>query len=271
MAATTVLAACGGADDSADSSTGSNSLIAPEKSAAEDVYAYDSAVAATGMPTGERDLIISMGIGLESADVARTVAVIEGAVAAAGGMITSSDVGRYDAASSEGWANMVVRIPPDRLESFVGGLDKPETGATVTSVSRSTADVTDQVVELDVRIENQRESVEAIRRLMVDATDLADVVMLERELNQRQTDLEVMVAQQTSLADLVELATISIDVYHPGSAPEPDPGLIDGFTDGWSAFVSIGTRLVYLLAALSPFIGLVLVVGLIFFSRRRRR
>jgi hypothetical protein len=268
-----LLAACGGGDDMAGEASDSATYepAMSEEVASEDAYAYDQSVPASDVDAKDRDLIITMGIGLESADVSRTVAVIESAVTASGGLITSSEVGYSGDENAEGWATMILRIPPDRLDTFVDGLDAPATAATVTSVNRSTDDVTDQLVELDVRIENQRESVEAIRRLMVDATELADVVMLEYELNRRQTDLEIMLAQQASMTDRVELATVTVDVYHPGGGPEPDRGIIDGFADGWSAFVSAGSRVSYLLAAISPFLGVALVVGIGFIAIRRRR
>lgn len=272
LAAAVLAVGCAGGDDSADSSAGSyEEPMAEEAAAYDDAYSYDEQTSAKNAVAEDRDLIITIGIGLESSDIARTVAVLETAVTAANGLISSSEVGYGDATASEGWATMVVRIPPEAVDRFVEDLDAPATAATVASITRSALDVTDQVIELDVRIENQRESVEAIRRLMVDAVDLGDVVMLERELNQRQTELEVMLAQQASLTDRVDMATITIDIYQPGSAPEPESGILDGFSNGWSAFVSAASRIAYLLAAASPFLGVFALIGLGLIAIRRMR
>lgn len=267
-----LLAACGGDDMAGEASdTRTYAPAMAEERASQDAYAYDGDVSTPDIDATDRALIITVAIGLESADVSRTVAVIESSVTASGGLISSSEVAYSGEEHTEGWATMVVRIPPDRLDAFVDGLDAPATAASVTSVNRSTDDVTDQLVELDVRIENQRESVDAIRRLMVDATELDDIVMLEYELNRRQTDLEIMLAQQASMTDRVELATVTVDIYHPGGGPEPERGVIDGFIDGWSAFVSASSRVLYLLAAIGPFLGVAFVIATGFIAVRRRR
>ena len=272
-----VLGACAGDDDAGGMSDTAASEEAP---IADDAYAYSSSAGdaadydakVTNTIGMDRDLIITIGLGLESTDAARTVAVINNLVAKAGGLVTSSEIGYGDVlAGGEGWATMVVRIPPEEIDRFTAGLDDPATAARITSENRSSADVTDQLVELDVRIDNQRESVDAIRRLMDDAVALSDVVMLERELNDRQTELEVMLAQQAMLADRVALATITIDIYAPGTAPERSTGISDGFVDGWGAFVSAGSRVIYLLAAASPFLGVLVAAGVVLGFIRRRR
>jgi hypothetical protein len=272
-----LLGACAGGDDSAGTS---DAEMSQEEPIAEDAYAYSSNAGeaadydtkSTNTMGMDRDLIITIGLGLESTDAARTVAVINTLVANAGGLVTSSEIGYGDVlAGGEGWATMVVRIPPDQIDRFTAGLDDPSTAARITAENRSSADVTDQLVELDVRIDNQRESVDAIRRLMNDATALSDVVMLERELNDRQTELEVMLAQQAMLADRVSLATITIDIYAPGTTPERSTGISDGFVDGWGAFINAGSRVIYLLAAASPFLGVLIAAGVVLGLIRRRR
>jgi hypothetical protein len=132
--------------------------------------------------------------------------------------------------------------------------------------------VTERLVELDVRIENQRESVTAVRRLMAEATDLTDLVLLEGELTRRQTDLDILLARQAELAGRVEMATITIDVYAPGGTPDPNRSVLDGFADGWLAFVAVVGALAWFLAALSPFLAVgVALAGLVVVLVRRRR
>ena len=281
------LAGCSsGGDDSTEASQAYNAdakeemsyeLAAADSSAAMDVYESDAGGSFENVvdtSVEQRDLIIEMGLSIESDDIAASVSAIRSLATTAGGVITSSNIGLRTEDQEDGWATIVVRVPPERLDGFLVNLDDPERVGTLTSSNTWTQDVTEQLVELDVRIENQRESVARIRELLAEAKDLTDVVTLEYELNRRQTELEVQLARQASLEGRVALSTVTIDLYSPGKAPTPESErtLISGFTDGWNSFVGTASSLGWFVAAASPYVGasilLLLVVG---FIRRSRR
>lgn len=89
----------------------------------------------------------------------------------------------------------------------------------------------------------------------------------------RQTDLEVQLARQASLADRVALSTVTIDLYSPGDAPfsDPDRTSISGFVDGWWSFVAAMRSLGWLVAATSPYLVAVMVLCLVVALQRRTR
>ena len=281
------LTACGsGGDDSAESTNAYGAAVeeemAYEEAAADSAGGVDtyqssedggSFESVVDTSVEKRDLIIEMGISIESEDISASVGAIRSFATAAGGVITSSNIGLRTEDQYNGWATLVVRVPPDRLDSFLINLDDPERVGTLTSSNTWTQDVTEQLVELDVRIENQRESVARIRQLLAEAKDLSDVVTLEYELNRRQTDLEVQLARQASLEGRVSLSTVTIDLYSPGDAPIPDSErtIISGFTDGWSSFVGTASSLGWFVAAASPYVGAVIIIALAVGLLRRSR
>ena len=289
IAATALLAltGCGsGSDDSADSSDAYGAPVeeemAYEEAAADSAGGFDSYQSSddgssfenvVDISVEKRDLIIEMGVSIESEDISASVGAIRSFATSAGGVITSSSIGLRTEDQHNGWATLVVRVPPDRLDSFLVNLDNPERVGVLTSSNTWTQDVTEQLVELDVRIENQRESVARIRQLLAEAKDLSDVVTLEYELSRRQTDLEVQLARQASLEGRVSLSTVTIDLYSPGDAPIPDSErtIISGFTDGWSSFVGTASSLGWFVAAASPYIGVILIVVLAIALLRRSR
>jgi len=268
--------ACAGGDDTMTDSGEEAAGEAPSPRA-DDAGMSEADMVASEVVGSDRDLVIEMSLSIESESISRSVALIEAAVRAEQGLITSSEVTSTTGVDRpgedpEGWAHIVARIPPDGVDDVVARLDRPDEVGRITSRSLWSEDVTERLVELDVRIENQRESVTAVRRLMAEATDLTDLVLLEGELTRRQTDLEILLARQAELAGRVEMATITIDVYAPGGTPDPDRSVLDGFADGWRAFVAVVGGLAWFLAALSPFLAVgVVLAGLVVVLMRRRR
>ena len=79
----------------------------------------------------------------------------------------------------------------------------------VISRSQTSEDVTQQTIDVASRLATQKASVARIRALLAKATRIADIVAIEGELSQRESDLESLEAQLKSLNDAVDLATLS--------------------------------------------------------------
>ena len=280
------LAACSSGDDDAMGASGAYYADAEEEmayeeaaadsAAAMDVYQSDDGGSLENVvdtSVEQRNLIIEMGISIESDDIAASIGAIRSFATTAGGVITSSNIGLRTERQEDGWATIVVRVPPERLDSFLVNLNDPERVGILTSSNTWTQDVTEQLVELDVRIENQRESVARIRELLSEASDLSDVVTLEYELNRRQTELEVQLARQSSLEGRVALSTVTIDLYSPGEAPTPEPErtIISGFADGWNSFIGTASSLGWFVAAASPYLGAIIILLVVLGTIKRGR
>ena len=89
----------------------------------------------------------------------------------------------------------------------------------------------------------------------------------------RQTDLEVRLARQASLADRVALSTVTIDLYSSGDAPfsDPDRTTISGVVAGWSSIVPAMRSLDWLVAVTSRYLVAVMVLCLVVALQRRTR
>jgi hypothetical protein len=270
------LAACGG-DDEDEAGSAALDAAAVEQSGSTELSIGDTAAAeATAEATGDavlaprggdaggiefgavgRDVIVEMQVSMSSDDVARTVAAISAQASALGGGIQSSNVDYGDPNAPESataFATLVVKVPPAAVDRLIGGLDD---SGTVRSITQSAQDVTDQLVDLDVRIANARQSVINVRGFMDRTQNLTELVTLEAELTRRQTDLEQLEAEQRNLSDRVALSTITIGIVSSASVPEPEDdrdGVGGAFADGWSAFVALLYGVVVVLAVLAPFL-----------------
>ena len=219
-----------------------------------------------------RDVIIEMNVLVATDNIQRTVASIMADVSASGGGVAFSniDYGRWDGGDGSGYATLVVKVPPEGVDRLLAGLD--DTG-TVHSISQSAQDVTEQLIDLDVRIRNARESVARVREFMGRTEKLSDLVVLEGELTRRQTDLERLEAQQRNLSERVALSTVTIDIVPTGSVDDDDPDTIgDAFSTGWDIFLAAMSTTGLVLALASPFLILAALLALlVWFVVRRRK
>ncbi len=181
-------------------------------------------IAGSDLTTLGRDIAIEMQVVMTSEDLRRTVQGIMQSASAHGGAVFASDIdygvadgsgadgSGTDEAPRTGRATLTVKVPPAELGAVLIGLDQL---GTVLSTNQQAQDVTDQLVDLAVRIRNAEQSVDRVRDFLEATTDLRQMVDLEGELTRRQTDLEQLLATQANLSDRVSLSTLTIDVY-PG-------------------------------------------------------
>jgi hypothetical protein len=284
-----VVSACGGGgDDSAtaapDTASGAESTAEMSGAAAEgggslaigdsgDAPAADRATDPGAFDIGVigRDVIIEMKVVLSSDDIQRTVASIMASASSLGGGVASSDV-NYGDSGSDGYAVITVKVPPQSVDRLIQGLDDT---AEVQSISQSAQDVTDQLVNLGVRIQNARQSVTNVREFMNRTENLNELVTLEAELTRRQTELEQLEAQQRNITDRVALSTVTIEVIPTATVSEPvvaeDETIGDAFRSGWDAFATMLFGIGFVLAATLPFIVSGLLIALIGWLVVRRR
>jgi hypothetical protein len=234
-----------------------------------------------------RDIAIEMQVTMTSEDLRRTVQGIRQSAAAHGGAVFASDIdyGNADGSGADGSdtdksaptgrATMTVKVPPAELGAVLSGLDQL---GTVLSTNQQAQDVTEQLVDLSVRIRNAEQSVDRVREFLEATTDLRQMVDLEGELTRRQTDLERLLATQASVTERVALSTLTIDVHPASAAPDPvddgDDGIGGAFRSGWDAFLGALFAVGFVLAILTPFLALaalVLAIAWIVVKPRRRR
>ena len=281
---TALVAGCAAGDDDAGGAQADGAFEVMAEPATADMAAGgadvagdvggDGAGAVTDFDLGAigSDVAIEMHVVLGSDDIERSVATITARAAALGGGVASSDVRFGIDGGRDGHAVLVVKVPPEALDRLIGTLG--ETG-TVRSINQSAEDVHDQLVDLDVRIANARESVANVRDFMSRTENLTDLVTLERELTVRQTELEQLEARQRNLSDRVALSTVTIEIVPSGTIPAEDDGqdsIGEAFADGWDAFVGLARGIVIVVAVLAPFLAAATILaGLAWAVRRGRR
>jgi Domain of unknown function (DUF4349) len=195
---------------------------------------------------------------------------IDDAAARARGMAERFGGFVADERSESGAASLTLRVAADRLSEALAELDGL---GEVTQREQHAEDVTEQVVDVETRIANQRASVERVRALLDRATTVGEVVQVESELTARQAELESLENRAAALAGQAELATVTVKLAGRGSATLDGErtGFLAGLESGWDAFVASVTVFLTALGAILPFLLTLGIPVLVILIIRRRR
>jgi len=112
-----------------------------------------------------------------------------------------------------------IRVPAAQLDATLAELRRL---GHVDNESQSGEDVTAQSVDLDARLANARHTEERLTDLLRQRTgNLADVLAVEKELDNTRGEIERMEAEQKTLATRVAYATVNLTLTEGHSASAP--------------------------------------------------
>ncbi len=219
--------------------------------------AKDTPAQAPDLGVDQRSIIYRGSLSVRVKDVNAAASRATGIVGTAGGFVSGDN---RSSGNGSDTATMELRVPADKFAAVVDQLSRQL--GTEEQRQISTEDVTEQTVDLDARIAVQQARVDSGRRLLAQAKSLNDLVMLEKEVATRESDLASLQAKKRRLADLTALSTISVSLLGP-QAPAPkqedSSGFLSGLAGGWKALVASLGVLLTVIGALLPWI---LAIGL---------
>jgi hypothetical protein len=158
-------------------------------------------------------------------------------------------------------SRLVIRVPSQFFDEVMTELGEV---AELRSASRTSEDVTTQVIDIGVRVRAQEKSLERIELLLARAQSLRDIIAIESQLTRRQADLDSLKAQQAFLADQTSLSTITVfleKTEKAAPAEQDEAGFVAGLERGWEALGRAATVLATGLGAVLPFTVVLLLLG----------
>ncbi len=208
----------------------------------------------TTVPT-DRQVIRTGYLSMRVEDVRKSAFDVHALVKKRNGLISSEDV------SSNGdstYANITAQVPATALDAFIADLSAL---GTVDSITVNAQDVTSQVVDLDARIRALQTSIDRLTELLAQATRIEDLLVIETQLSQRQSELDSLTAQRTWLGDQVAMSTLTVSLSPLTQIAEVDaPGFLSGLQSGWAAFISL---IMVAMTAFGFFLPFLLVLAVI--------
>ena len=257
------LSATGGGAGSGSGGGGGEQALSPEDAvpgAGDTTLARVSVASSAVVRTGDLFVVVE--------DVRAAAGTAVAVTREAGGEVASE---RADGGDGLAAAELVLRVPPERFDDLV---DRVAALGEERNRSTSSTPVGDELIDLESRLATQRASVERVRALLAEATDLGQVVQIEAELTRRTADLESLQARLAALQDSVELSTLTVRLQaEDGSTAGAGelPGFLDGLRGGWELLVSTATVVAAATGALVPFLPLLALAGWVALRLRRRR
>jgi hypothetical protein len=274
VAAAALLAGCSG---TTDAETGAPMEVTDGMSveggapAMSEEMAGEDRVATPAIPT-DRQIVRTGYVSMRVDDVTKGVFDVHALVRKRNGLISSEDTQRTGDSS---YSTITAQIPAADLDAFIADVSAL---GTVDSVNVNAQDVTTQVVDLDARIAALTASIDRMTQLMAQASRIEDLLAIETQLSQRQSELDSLTAQRTWLADQVAMSTITISLSPLTEITEVDaPGFLSGLQSGWAAFVSIIMVAITAIGFVLPFLLVMAVIAIpvalvvLRQSRRHRR
>ncbi|MEV4344796.1 DUF4349 domain-containing protein [Actinoplanes sp. NPDC049596] len=231
----------------------------------------DTTAEAPDLRVEQRSIIYRGSLSVRVKDVNAAAGQATGIATTAGGFVGGDN---RTSGSGAGSATLELRIPADKFGAVVDQLGKlgDEEQRQI-----NTEDVTEAVVDLDARIAVQQARVDSGRKLLGQAKSLDDLVMLEREVATRESDLASLQAKKRNLADLTALSTITVTFLDPDADPvagadDDPPGFLAGLGAGWDALLASLKVVLTVLGALLPWlIAIGLPVWAVLYLIRRFR
>ncbi len=187
---------------------------------------------------------------------------IDTLLAAMGGTVDREDTRRSPQGVIQ-HSTLVLRVPVAKFTAAVHALGR--LGRVKTSESTA-KDVTTQLIDVRERVQTLRTSIDRLQKFQRQSNDADTLIRYEREIADRQAELQSLVAQRDYLADQAAMATLTVHLSTPEKyVPPPDrlkdAGFWPGLKAGWNALVDTVVVALTVVGAVLPFAGVLALVG----------
>jgi hypothetical protein len=219
------------------------------------------------------DIIYTAQLTVRAANVgsaaARATQITEGV----GGYVSNETTSADPDHPSEATATVQLKIPvasyPATLGQLAGGL------GTQLSLQEQAQDVTQQVADVNSQVASDQAAIVQLRVLLAHAGSVNDLLNVQDQINNEESTLEAMQAQQRALSHETSYATVTVTILGPKAKPvvhrpKAPPSLAGGLGAGWHALrVTLSWTLAFL-GAIAPFAAIAAIAGYAIYRARRR-
>ncbi len=178
----------------------------------EDGIGYTDSGASTAETDtlSDRKLVKNVEMQIETKQFDKFVPSLERAVNDLGGYVESSQLNSPSGATdNDRRSTVVVRVPAEKLDEFFAAIGD---GGTVTYKKESVSDITSNYIDTESRIKALKGEQETLLELLKSATNLSDVLEIQKRLSTVTAELESYQGQLNAYDNQVEFSAVTIDI-----------------------------------------------------------
>ena len=168
--------------------------------------------------TTDRKIVKTATLSIKTNDYEVFMSGIKQKIEQYNGYVEKSQEYNYDNKTNRN-ANMNIKIPADKLESFI---DELSVMGTLTSKTIGSDDITNSYIDVESRIKALETEQEALLGILEKAENLSDVIELQDRLSDVRADLEALKALKQSYDEMVAYSEIAIDIREVERVVESD-------------------------------------------------
>ncbi|MBQ4531376.1 MAG: DUF4349 domain-containing protein [Lachnospiraceae bacterium] len=237
----------------------------------------------TSYNQGDRKLIKTIDMELETLEYEKTITYIEKRVTKLGGYVESSSLDGssiYDDYYGNRYGELKVRIPKEQADEFVKGIDE---NTNIKRKSESTEDITLSYVDAESHKEALKVEQKRLIAIMKKAETVEEIISLESRLSEVRYEIEKYESKIRTYDNLVDYTTINIyvsEVQEITEAPKITAmeRMAEGFTESVNDIIKGMKEFVIGFVSALPYlvvwgivIGVILIVIRKILKRKRKK
>ncbi len=270
---TSASSVAGSAGGPARSASGSVAMPAPLNSAAGRAAATGQAgPGTTARLAPASDIIYTAQLTIRAQSVSSAAAKAAQLAEGVGGYVSNETTSANPDHPSESTASVQLKIPVTSYLVTLGQLSSSL--GTQLSLQQQAQDVTQQVADVNSQVTSDEAAIAQLRALLSHAGSVGDLLSVQNQINDEESSLEAMQAQQRALSHETTYATVTLTILGPQAKtlvhhPKAPPSLAGGLGAGWRALrITVSWTLAFL-GAVAPFAAVAALAVFVIFRGRR--
>ena len=211
---------------------------------------------------------LTVRVGNVSSAAAQAAQIAE----SAGGYVSNETAKVNPDHPSAATASVQLKIPVASYPATLGQLSHRL--GTQLALQQQAHDVTQQVADVNSQVTSARAAIVQLRALLSHAGSVGDLLSVQNQINQEESSLESLQAQQRALSHQTSYATVTLTILGPKAKPalhrpKGPPTLAGGLGAGWRALrIAVSWTLAFL-GAIAPFAAVLAFAGYVVYRGRR--
>jgi hypothetical protein len=270
----TAAGAAGKAAGPANGGAPTAAAAAPQARAIAGSAAAQGGTGTAARLTPASSIIYTAQLTVRAGDVSSAAAQAAQIAESAGGYVSNESATVNPNHPSEATASVQLKIPVASYPASLGQLSHRL--GTQLALQQQAQDVTQQVADVNSQVTSARAAVAQLRTLLSHAGSVGDLLSVQNQINQEESSLESLQAQQRALSHQTSYATVTLTILGPKAKaalhrPKPPPTLASGLGAGWRALRLAVSWTLAFLGAIAPFAVVLAVAGYLVYRGRRWR